>query len=348
MQKMKKRVALLSVFLMLCSMLSACSSSGKTTSSTNEKKAPYTIGYDIYFAGNSWSVQLYNEFKDYAATKSSQIKQIDYVESQGDVNKQIANIDDLIVKKVDVIITTPNSPTALSPVLEKARNKGIKVVLLAAKVNSPNAYDAMVTVDDVTFGKVGAEWLVKQLNGKGDILALNGMAGVSVSTDRWNGAKAVFDQYKGIKIVASQNCNWDYATAKTAVSSMLAANPQVDGVWSQGGDMTRAALEDFQAAKRKLVPMTSEDNNGFLKEWKALQPQGFTSIACSKPTWLAENALNDAFDLLQGKTIQKDQYIAVPTITDATLDQFLKPNLPDSYWANSHLTDSQINAIFSK
>jgi ribose transport system substrate-binding protein len=346
MQKMKKRVALLSVFLMLCFMLSACSSSGKTTANTNVKKAPYTIGYDIYFVGNSWSVQLYNEFKVYAATKTSQIKQVDYVESEGDINKQIANIDDLISKKVDAIITTPNSPTALSPVLEKARNKGIKVVLLGAKVNSANAYDSMVTVDDTAWGKAGAEWLVKQLNGKGNIFVLNGMAGVSVSTDRWNGAKGVFDQNKGIKIVASQNCNWDYATAKTAVSSMLAANPQVDGVWSQGGDMTRAALDDFQAAKRKLVPMTGEDNNGFLKEWKTLQPQGFTSIACSKPTWMADNALDDAFDLLQGKTVQKDQYIAVPTITDANLNQFVKPNLPDSFYANTHLTDSQINAIF--
>ncbi len=353
---MKKRISILlalvmavGVISMSCSSTSSSQTTGSGQSASNTAKSgPYTIGYDIYFAGNSWSVQLYNEFKSYVAKKSDVVKTVDYVESQGDVNKQIANIEDLIVKKVDVIITTPNSPTALAPVLQKARSKGIKVVLLAAKVNSQNAYDAMVTVDDKQFGKTGAEWLVDKLNGKGNILVLNGIAGLSVSDDRWVGAKSVFDKYPDIKVVANQNCDWDYAKAKTAVSSMLSANPQIDGVWSQGGDMTLAAIEDFQAANRKLVPMTSEDNNGFLKTWKKLQPQGFSSIACAKPTWLAENALNTAIDLLQGKSVQKDQYVDVQTITDSTLDKFVKPNLPDSFWANSHLTDSEIEKIFTK
>jgi ribose transport system substrate-binding protein len=305
----------------------------------------YTIGYDNYFMGNSWSVQLAAEFKAEAEKDKDRVDVV-YVESAGDTQKQIANIEDLITKKVDAIITTPTSPTALIPALKKARAAGIKVILLASTIKSQD-YDALVTVDDVAFGQTGAEWLVKQLNGKGNIIALNGIAGISVSDDRFNGAKAVFDKYPDIKIVAAVNASWDYAQGKQAVSNLLAANPKIDGVWSQGGGMTLGAIDAFDAAQRPLVPMTGEDNNGYLKRWKALEGKGFDSIAVSKPTWLGSESLRIALDLLDGKSVPKDTVLPVPTITKADLDKYVKPDLSDSFWANTRLTDDQVKALFA-
>jgi ribose transport system substrate-binding protein len=319
------------------------------TSMVSAAPKKYTIGYDIYFLGNTWSIQMYKEFASEVNRHKNLIKNVVYVQSEGKVDKQIANIEDLIVKKVDVIVTTPNSPTALVPVLKKARSKGIKVILLASTIKTKD-YDALVTVNDVDFGQAGAEWLAKKLNGKGKIIALNGIAGLSVSQDRWIGAKKVFDKYPGIKILSTVNANWDYATAKNAVSSLLAAQPEIDGVWSQGGDMTLGAIEAFQAAKRPLVPMTSEDNNGFLKTWKKLRDSGssFDSIAVAKPTWLGSEALKVALNLLQGKKVKKDMILSVPRITSQNLDKFVRMDLPDSFWANTRMTDDEIRATFSK
>ncbi|MDB5055816.1 MAG: hypothetical protein JWM44_3866 [Bacilli bacterium] len=342
------------LILAMVLVLSACSSSSKEVAAVKKDdtkqvatKAKYKIGYDIYFAGNSWSVQLYNEFKSEVKRNQDKIENVIYVESEGKVDKQIANLEDLITKGVDVIITTPNSPTALVPVLKKAKDKGIKVVLLAAKSES-DYYDALITVDDYDFGKAGAEWLTKQLNGKGKIIALNGIAGISVSDERWKGAKDVFDKYPDIKVVASANADWDYAKAKLEVSNMLSANPQIDGVWSQGGGMTLGAIESFEAANRPLVPMTSEDNNGFLKKWKALGSSKFKSIAIAKPTWLGAESLKIALDLLDGKTVVKDQILPVAQITEENLDKFVRPNLPDSFWANSRMTEQEVNDSLNK
>ena len=196
----------------------------------------YTVGYDNYFMGNSWSVQLAAEFKAEAERMADRVDVV-YVESEGKTEKQISNIEDLITKGVDAIITTPNSPTALIPVLKKARAAGIKVVLLASTIKSQD-YDALLTVDDVAIGTAGATWLVDQLGGKGKIIALNGIAGISVSDDRFKGAKAVFDANPGIQILSAVDASWDYAQGKLAVSNLLAANPEIDGVWSQGGAMS--------------------------------------------------------------------------------------------------------------
>ncbi len=307
----------------------------------------YTIGYDIYWVGNSWSVQLYKEFEAEVARHPDQIEEVFYVDSELKADKQVANIEDLITKGVDVIITTPVSPTALIPVLKKARDRGIKVVLLASTIKSQD-YDLLVTVDDVEFGKAGAEWLAEALDGNGKVVALNGVPGISVSDDRWNGAKAVFDANPGIEVVASADASWDYAQAKVAVSNLLAANPEIDGIWSQGGAMTLGAIDAFKAAGRPLVPMTGEDNNGYLKRWSELRPEGFDSIATSKPTWLGSESLKLALDLLDGKDVAKDNVLPVPTITNDNLDAFVRPDLPDSFWNNTRLSDDQVRAAFDK
>ena len=304
----------------------------------------YKIGYDIYFTGNSWSVQLYQEFKA-AAEKNADKVEVTYVESELKADKQIANIEDLITKKVDAIVTTPISPTALIPALKKARAQGIKVILLASSIRSQD-YDSLVTVDDGEFGRAGAEWLVKALGGKGRIIALNGIAGIAASDDRWKGAKAVFDANPGITVVSDVAASWDYAQAKLAVSNILAADPNIDGVWSQGGAMTLGAIDAFDAAQKPLVPMTGEDNNGYLKRWKALKDKGFQSVAPSKPTWLGAEALDVTLKLLNGETVEKDHILPPPVITADNLDSFIKPELSDSFWNNTRLTDDQVKAIF--
>ena len=332
---------LLVLIVCLGFMLSACSGSKNESAAAKEG---FVIGYDIYFVGNSYSVQMWKEFESGVA-KYPKVKEVIYTESAGDVQRQIANIEDLITNKVDAMIITPNSPTALVPVLTKAQNAGIKVILNGATIEG-TSYDALVTVDDLDFGRVGAEWLVKQLNGKGNIIMLDGLAGISVSDDRSQGALNVFNKYPDIKIVAQGFATWDYATAKIVVADMLASNPRIDGVWSQGGAMTQGAIEAFVAAGRPLVPMTGEDANGFLKLWKKYQPDGFTSIATSKPTWIGLLALEAAIDLLEGKSVPKDNFLPVPVFTDDELDKYLRPNLSDSLFANTYLSDDEVKAIF--
>lgn len=304
----------------------------------------FDVGYDIYFAGNSWSVQLYREFEAEVERNGDKVNAV-FVESELNVDEQISNIEDLITQGVDAIITTPISPTALVPALKKARAEGIKVVLLASKIRSDD-YDALVTVDDVDFGKAGAQWLADELGGKGRIVALNGISGISASDDRWAGAREVFDRYPDIEVIGAVDASWDYAQAKVAMSNLLAANPQIGGVWSQGGAMTLGAIDAFEAAQRPLVPMAGEDNNGYLKRWAALKDEGFASVAPSKPTWLGSEALRVTLRLLEGENVEKDTVFPVPMITADRLEAFVRDDLSDSFWANTRLSDEQVRAAF--
>lgn len=305
----------------------------------------YTIGYDIYYLGNSWSVEMYQEFKEAAAAHPS--VNVTYTESNGNAQTQISNIQDLISKHVEAIVLTPVSPAAVVPVINQAINDHIKVILLGAQINSSN-YTSLVNVSDTQFGVAGAKWLVKQLHGHGNIIGLNGLPGISTSVERWQGAESVFRKYPGIHVIGTANAQWAYAPAKEAVAGFLAAHNNINGVWSQGGAMTMGAIAAFQAAHRPLVPMTGEDYNGFLKTWLKLEPRGFKSIGPVKPVWLGAEAFKAALEVLQGRSVPKNDILKPPMITAANLKHFVKSNLPDTVYTDTTLPTALLHKLFGK
>lgn len=307
----------------------------------------FVIGYDSYFVGNTWSAQLEAEFSSAAERDSDEISDVIITQSNNDAQTQISNVQSMIARGVDAIIVTPISPEGIAPVLEQAAAAGIEVILSASGADT-DAYTSYINVDDGEFGSVGAEWLVEKLGGSGRIIALNGIAGIPTSDLRWAGAEEVFSAAPGIDVVATIDGSWDQATAKTAVEDVLAANPDIDGVWSQGGSMTLGAIEAFEAAGVPLVPMTGEDSNGLLKKWSALIEAGdtnFDAIAVAKPTWISASALDAAIAALNGEDVEKDVLLQPEVITADNIADFVRPDMPDSLWVNTKMTDEEILAL---
>lgn len=311
----------------------------------------FVIGLSNFSLGNSWRVQMVEEAKYAASQQKDLVKELIVTEAEGDISKQISDIEDLIAKKVNAILITAASPKALAPVVTKAMAAGIVVVDFDNLVYTDNI-TAHVIVDQKEFGRVQGEWLVKAMGGKGKIVAFNGMKGTAISAERFEGAKSVFDKYPDIKIVQEVYADWDFAKAKRAMEDLMAAYPSLDGIWSQGGAMSEAVIKAY--LERKLVPppVTGEDGNGFLKIWKELKASGkypnFDSIATSMPTWCSAQALEVALAALTGKPYKKETIIPIPTITAETLDQYVKPNLPDSFWCNSKLPEDIVKKMFER
>jgi len=307
----------------------------------------YVIGFSNFGVGNSWRVQMEAEFKARADQLVSEdiIKEYYMTDSNGDVSKQIGDMKDLIAKECDAIIITAVSPDALSSVCEEAMAAGIVVISFDNYVTTDNV-TAKVGIDEVEFGRYGAQWLVDQLGGKGNIIVLNGIAGAGVDAMRNEGAMSVFVNYPDIKILGEVHAGWDYDQARPLVESFISEHTQIDGVWSQGGAMTQAALDAFIAAGRPLIPMSGEANNGLLKAWKENIKSGFDSIAPCSPTSMSAAALDTAIKALDGKIVHLNTIISLPVITSDTLDDYVRMDLPDSFWNYTILTSGQIDDLY--
>ena len=308
-----------------------------------KKDGPYKIGFSNISVVNSWRVQMVEELKA-EAEMHPEVAELFITDAGGDINKQIADIEDLLAKGVDALLVTPASPTALVPVIEEAYESGIPVIVFNSALDG-DQYTAFVGTDEYEFGNVGGAWLAEALGGKGKIIALSGIAGNSITEDRWKGAN---DAWEGteIEVLGREFADWALDKGKIATENLLAAHPEIDGVWSGGGAMTQGAIEAFLAAGRPLVPMTGEDNTGFLKLWLEYGDEGFSGVAPSEPTWVSAQALTFALKALAGQPIPEEYYIPVVGITDQTLEEYVQPNRPDSLWANTRLSDEKLDELY--
>jgi len=324
--------------------LGACSADSAGSADT-KKDGALKVGWSTIYLSPSWMQQTQKLLNDEAdrLKKEGKVADLETLNANGDTSQQISQIRTMIQQKYDVILVDAGSSTALNPVLEEAQDAGIIVVNFDSLVTSDKVIK--VGTDQGKWGSMLAQWLVDKLGGSGDVLAFNGPAGVAVSEDRWAGAKKVFDANPGIKIVTTLNSEYNIAPAEQAFASAYAANPDIDGVFAQGGALASAALQTLLKTNGKLIPITGENYNGFLKEWEANKAKGFSSMSTAQPNYLSVVALDAAVAVADGKKVANWIEVPLPEITDNNLADFVKTDEPDDSYPINELSQTEINEI---
>jgi ribose transport system substrate-binding protein len=265
-----------------------------------------------YF-GNGWQTE--NQFAAQALMETAPFKgHVDLIVTQSgaDVQKQNAQLNQLIAEGVNAIVLFAISADGLNTTIQAACDAGIVVVTYSGAVTAPCAHN--VTVNDTLFGTVTAEWLVAAMGGKGNILMNHGVAGSPPATLRNTGARAVFAKYPDIHIVAEENGDWDSAVSQTAAAKALAAHPDINGVYSEAG--SDGVVRAMEAQGLPLVPTTGEGTNGWhlMLLDPALAAKGLTGMSTSQPGYDSVVALKFAVAALEGKDVPKDYYIPLPVV----------------------------------
>ncbi len=302
------------------------------------KDGPYTVGFAGFGLVNSWRVQAVESTKLLAENIGVELRITD---AGGDATKQISDAEDLLAQGVDALLISPVAREPLAPIIERAYNSGIPVVVWGSEA-ATDQYTAQIVTDDWYFGYAGGQKLVEDMGGSGNVIMLRGIAGNSVEQARYEGAVAALDEAEGeITIVGEEYGDWAFDQGKAITETFLAANPNIDGVWASGAAMTRGAIEAFQEAGLELVPMSGENLNGFLKLWAELDLE---SSGPQFPTWQAPEALKLAVHALQGREIMSSYRLTPPPIVDA--ESAVLPDISDDYWVEQYLQKEQVQAIF--
>ena len=263
--------------------------------------------------------------------------------ANGDTTQQIAQIQAMIDQKYDAIVVDAGSATALNPVIEQAVSKGVVVTNFDSLVSTDKAI--RINTDTYTWGVETMQWLMDKIGGKGKIIAMNGPAGVSVSEDRWAGAKAVLDKNPNVQVVANVHVEYNLAPSQQACASALAANPDIVGIWSQGGAQSDGCLKAMLAANMKLVPMPGENFNGFLKDWAAQTSSGFSSFAVGQPTYLGAMGVTAAVYKLWGQNVSQYVNVPLPHITDDNLKDYVPNDLPDDSYPAPYPPQTELDQL---
>ncbi|QND60921.1 sugar ABC transporter substrate-binding protein [Mesorhizobium huakuii] len=300
--------------------------------SAAEAAEKHKIFLSMSYIGNDWQAEAANMVKAMAAHKSLADKVDLQVQVAGpNAQRQIQQINAMVQSGAEAIVVYPISPTALNQVVKNACDKGVKVFAYDAEITEPCAYN--VHIDQLEAGRVTAEWLVKKLNGKGNIIAITGVPGTSVDDQRTKAAKEVFAKYPDIKIVGEAVGMWSQAVARTELSKILATRSwnDINGLWMQVGCFTANSMQ-LEAGKKagELLPCAGEGSNGgriqMLPEGTDVEgsappyaPAGAQRISYASPPYSGALALKLAVEAIEGKDVPKTTILPLPVVTNETI-----------------------------
>jgi ribose transport system substrate-binding protein len=291
----------------------------------------YKIYLSMSYIGNDWQAEAANMVKAMAASKTLRDKVDLNVQVAGpNAQRQIQQINAMVQAGAKAIVVYPISPTALNSAVKNACNKGVLIIAYDAEITEPCAYN--VSIDQLQAGRVTAEWLVKKLNGKGNIVVITGVPGTSVDTLRTKAAKEVFAKYPGIHIIAEATGMWSQAVARTELSKILATHSwdQIDGLWMQVGCYTANTMQ-IEAGRKpsQLKPCAGEGANGGRVQMLPVgaqiegahdtyAPMGAPRISYASPPYSGGLALKLIVEKLEGKNIPKLTTLPLPIVTNET------------------------------
>ncbi|MFV0379950.1 MAG: substrate-binding domain-containing protein [Anaerorhabdus sp.] len=288
MKKFKKLVAVLVVLLVLV----GCTSKNKSADDNKVK-----VGASLLTASHPFQVAIKDSLEN--AAKELDVDLTVAIADQ-DLNRQISDIEDMITKEVDVIILTPVDSEGVKGAIEKAKNANIKVVTVDVKANGVEV-DSHIATDNYSGGMIAAEAMY-QLVGSGDI-GLITYPEVQSVRDRIDGFKEVANTYEELNIV-TELPGRTREEALSASQDMLTSNPDLVGIFGFGDDMAIAAtnaiidngssavvvgFDGLQEAQDKV----SEDN-------------GFKAVVVQYPDKMGSEAMNAAFALANGESVEKE------------------------------------------
>lgn len=193
-----------------------------------------------WIADGSNMVKVFNE-KGY---------QTDLQYAEDDIPNQLAQIENMVTKGVKVLVIAAIDGTTLSDVLQKAADKGIKVIAYDRLIRNSKNIDYYATFDNYQVGVLQASYIEKALDLKGgkgpfNIELFGGSADDNNAFFFYNGAMSVLKPYidKGKLVVRSKQLGmdkvatlrWDGATAQARMDNLLSAyysSARVDAVLS--------------------------------------------------------------------------------------------------------------------
>jgi len=174
--------------------------------------------------------------------------------SATDIEGQIALIESMVTKGVQGIAITPVDPT-VAPALDKAIEKGVKIVLMDNNIPDWKGRTALATTNNYNAGKIIGEYLKTVLKSGDTLGILEGVPGVPSLDDRVTG---MLDGLKGVdvKIVGKGATNCTEELGISVAEDLLTKNPELKAIFAACGPPAAGAAQAIKnagIAKDKIV-----------------------------------------------------------------------------------------------
>lgn len=242
------------------------------------------------------------------------------VDGRRDSAVQMAAVEDLIQRGVDIIVMSPNDSKALTPVAETAKRAKIPLVIFDRKLAvDPSDYAAYVGAADIEMGRSAARFLAERIGDKGTVIQLEGTPGASATLDRKKGFEEEMARHPQIKVVSYVG-NYKLSDAVAVMEDAATAHRGFAAVYGHNDSMATGAAKVVKERNLGNVPIIGIDGGKEACEGIA---SGALAASIYYPTMFPE-ALDVAMKVIDKESVPKDTILETPVLTRENLAQYCK------------------------
>jgi len=308
------------------------------TSAQELPKGKWVIALSNSYYGNTWRKQMVDAFNKVGneAKEKGLIKDYVVVNGDGTQNTQIAQMNSLILKGVNLICINAASPTALNGVIEAAHKAGIKVLAFDSIADSPYAYK--MDFDFVMDGVMRVDYVAKRLGGKGNVVQILGVSGSAPAIQMHDGQNQGLAKFPNLKVVAKVEGEASASVAQQNMANVLPSLPQVDAVLTQAGNDSYGVVQAFEASNRPVPLILGDGTSEFLQWWlKMKKEKNYETISIGSAPGIGAAAFWVGLAILDGLDVPQSMRIPLSVVGQDEVDKYsdLKPGMvisPDFTW----------------
>ena len=285
-----------------------------------EPEKKYTIGIVLKSFANPFWMMAKTAAEAEAKAQGVEVVVLGITE-EGDYNGQVAHIEDLVTRKVDLIVVVPAESKALVPAVEQAIAAGIPVINLDSPIDTDKVV-SFIGSDNTEGGRMAGKYIAEQLGGKGKVAVIRGRLGNPVELQRYTGFTEELKNFPNIELVAEGVGNWEADQGSTVMEDFLTAHPDIQAVFAESDRMILGAASAAKAANRTEIILVGLD--GIEEALTAVKDGMISADVAQRPDLMGQYAVQYGLELLKtgkiDKTIITPMTLALPDNVDPLIE----------------------------
>ncbi len=243
-------------------------------------------------------------------------------DAEGNSDKQVKQIQELINQQIDLLIVSPNAAQPITPVVEKAYQLGIPVIVVDRRTAS-DQYTAYVGADNVEVGRTAGMYANSLLKGSGKAIEIGESPGSSADIDRHRGFSGILKAHPALRLVKKLDGDWDKQSFASELTQLIKTNPEVRLIFAQND---RTALKAYNVCQRlgleKRIKIIGVDGLSGTNEGIDLVDRGILEATVLYPTG-GKEAIRTAIAILKKQPFRRENRLPI-TLIDSSNVRIMK------------------------
>lgn len=258
-----------------------------------------------------------------------------YIDAQDDILRQVANVEDLLARDIDLLILNPLDPHALVMATKSASRAGVPVIIIDSSIDPEADFVTTIQSNNLRNGELVGEWLVTQMRGRRIRAALlSGAQGNPVGKERRQGVfrGIIEEQLRTLgdtrfDLTVQGWGNWTYEGGLTAMEDILVAHPDINVLISEQDAMALGAMQAIREAGKQDEILIVAAADGQKEAFEMIMKGEYGATGLNDPRLIGEMAVNIAVRILTGETdFPAVIYTPAACIHQGNVDEYYNPD----------------------